>query len=993
MTAFEKNHIKNYTIGALFLAALPWGLLPLALPAAAQITPDATLPQNSIVTPNGDTFAIEGGTLRGDRLFHSFGEFSVPTGMTAAFGNDPAVQNIFSRVTGGSISNINGTISAIGAANLFLLNPNGILFGENAQLQIGGSFLATTADSFLFADGTAFGATNPQAPPLLVTNIPLGLQFRDNPGDIVNRSQASPNGFTNSAGAPLGLSVAPGRTIAFVGGNVSFEGGNITARSGRIELGSVAGAGTVDIAPAPEGFTFAYDNIERFGNILLVSEAIADASGLPPMMDSSNPGTPGGSVRVRSDRLTLDRSAIAALTFDGVGSNFEVVASEIALTGTLFAGIFPGGFFTQTVGTGTAGNITLQADRLTLGESAQVSTGTMATGMGGALDITAGEIEISGELASGGLPTALATQTFASGNAGNLRIDTQSLRVLDGAQISTAALQSANEQIVDGNAGNLTIEGASLVEVAGGIELIAPSGEMILLGSQIDAQTMGSGTGGDILVQTQQLIVRDGGRVFNQTAGTGRGGDARIETGYLLVAGGGQVISNTVGPGMGGNITVNALDRIEILGTIDSGQLPSAISTQSQGIPNVLQGAMPGDAGNITVSTDRLTVLDGAAISSDTFADGQAGTIFIDATSAIELSGRSSIELLPDTDPAQVGGFLLPNTNPAEANGFLLSRITSFTDASGDAGNITLNTALLDVENGAIASVESRGEMNPGNAGILQINADDIRLDGGSLLAQTGSGQGGNIAIDVPDIRLRNNSDITATAGTAALPGDGGNIDIQTETIVGLNNSDITANAFLGSGGRIEITAEGIFGLQPLTASQLQDILDTDDLSSLSADATQLNGSSDIAAISVVNPDLSGELIFNTPDVEPDRETIEFPETLIDPEELIAKNPCRKDLSELVITGSGGTPPEPEEVSDALRRVVPAGRVPPEERNGTITTQPTAGTVDALPAPARGWVRDTEGRIFLVADRPTERPTEPTRRSPFQLRGGCSSAR
>jgi filamentous hemagglutinin family protein len=133
--------------------------------AFAQITPDGTLPINSKVNTQVNIRNITEGTSAGSNLFHSFSEFSVPNNSTVYFRNADNIQNIITRVTGGLTSDIDGLIKANGQVNLFLINPNGIVFGQEARLDIGGSFIASTANNLKFADGTEFSATLPQNKP------------------------------------------------------------------------------------------------------------------------------------------------------------------------------------------------------------------------------------------------------------------------------------------------------------------------------------------------------------------------------------------------------------------------------------------------------------------------------------------------------------------------------------------------------------------------------------------------------------------------------------------------------------------------------------------------------------------------------------------------------------------------------------------------------------------------------------------------------------
>ncbi len=248
---------------------------------SAQIIPDTTLPTNSLPNTDGDLITITDGTNVGNNLFHSFQEFSVLSGQTAFFDNGLNIENIFSRVTGSSVSNIEGIIKANGMANLFLLNPNGIIFGENATLEIGGSFLASTAESIQFSDGSFYSAVAPQAPPLLEINIPLGFQYGAEPGDIIVKGTGNNTGFSNPGAndyslikdfRPSGLQVKDGNSLALLGGNIGLDGGNLTAAEGQIELGAVA-EGQIKLTDNNGIWTFDYQEIANFQNIDLVNAA------------------------------------------------------------------------------------------------------------------------------------------------------------------------------------------------------------------------------------------------------------------------------------------------------------------------------------------------------------------------------------------------------------------------------------------------------------------------------------------------------------------------------------------------------------------------------------------------------------------------------------------------------------------------------------------------------------------------------------------------
>ena len=187
----------------------------LAAPGIAQIIPDSSLgPESSVVTPDATVQGapadlIEGGAVRGENLFHSFEDFNVNAGQRVYFANPLDIENILSRVTGSNLSNIEGLLGVDGGANLFLLNPNGVIFGPNAQLDISGSFMTSTVNGLAFTDGSEFSAV-PTGNELLSVSVPLGVQFNDSPqGDIENSGN---------------LAVGAGETLTLFGDSVLSRG-------------------------------------------------------------------------------------------------------------------------------------------------------------------------------------------------------------------------------------------------------------------------------------------------------------------------------------------------------------------------------------------------------------------------------------------------------------------------------------------------------------------------------------------------------------------------------------------------------------------------------------------------------------------------------------------------------------------------------------------------------------------------------------------------
>lgn len=574
----------------------------------AQITPDTTLGnESSKVTPAEAVDTINGGAAKGANLFHSFSEFNVDEGRSAYFVTPSGIDNIITRVTGANSSNILGTLGVKGGnANLFLLNPNGIVFGANARLDIGGSFIASTASNLEFADGNEFSTTASQTTPLLTVSVPIGLGFGSNPGEI--RVQGNGQGLRQTPAlidTTSGLRVQPDQTLALVGGNLKLEGGALKTAGGRIELGSVTAPGFVSLNPIDKGWKLGYLNIPIYADIHLSKNASVDAS-----------GTGGGDIQIQSRQLRLgDGSQIEASTLGSqpggtlavnAKDTLEVIGSPSYAQPTLglFAQVYSGA-------NGSGGNINIETGRLTLRDGGQISSGTYGQGSAGSLYISARDlVEVVGTSAKtffSGLFSSVGAGENGAG--GNINIETGRLSVRDGGQIFTGTYGK-------GMSGSLRILARDSVELSGAAGIGIPS--------SLSARSRGSANAGNLSIETKQLSVRDQAQLSTRSNGSGNAGTLEVKANYINLNNQGKIIT-TSNSGEGGNIFLRSQDLQLLKG--------SSITTDATG------GS--GNGGNINLDTNLLTLTQGSSITANAVR-GNGGNIQI-ATQGLFQSPDSPI--------------------------------------------------------------------------------------------------------------------------------------------------------------------------------------------------------------------------------------------------------------------------------------------------------------------------------------------------------------
>jgi filamentous hemagglutinin family protein len=773
---------------------------------------------NTIVTTNGNIHTITGGTRPGNgpNLFHSFGEFNVPVNNIANFLNETALptSNILGRVTAGNPSNIFGTIQTtnFGNANLFLMNPAGIIFGPNATFNVGGSVTFTEANYIRLTDNVRFTAL-PSAQDALLSTAPVAaFGFLD----------ANPQGNTITIEGSA-LSVSDGQTLSFIGKDFTMTGGRLSAPGGQVRIASVASAGEIlqqDLGTGPNinGQTFT-----AMGTINLSQGATVDVS-----------ADAAGTVKIRGGQFVLADSTLSA---DTGNANGTPIAIDINLTGDLsITSAAVPALTARTTGSGDAGEIRISSQNMDV----------MATGFGDFTPFSVIDTHTSGSGKAGAVSVTTTDNLTVTGDPFDsiFAIDSGTIGP-DGGQGGNVTLnaKTIDIQYASLNTGDFVANNLGEEAVGSGGHLTITADSLNMVQSFMVTDGFFGGIGGNLMITARDARIKEASAL--STAGTVKSGTLRINADRLVVdnsqfeansadePGGGifftgmvgeftngsTIQSSTFGNGDAGKITFAATERL----TFSDDASADGADVRPTGLfTTAVLGT--GDAAEITAITPLLEIRGGARFDATTRTSGDGGRITIMAD-VVSISGERTVpifegplfglaESLSSGIYSRTVGLqrcvgLCGDAGPISLVARILTldqlaQLNSGTRSTGRGGNITATASeSITINNGAGVSVSSTGVADAGN--IFLGAGVQLLLQNGSVTASANQAGGGNITTVVGDtVKLVNSQFNSSVFGGT---GGGGNISIDPNFVI-LQNSQILAQAVQGNGGNINITTQ-----------------------------------------------------------------------------------------------------------------------------------------------------------------------------------------
>ncbi|MGQ4649934.1 two-partner secretion domain-containing protein [Lyngbya aestuarii] len=716
--------MKLSTLSIICSVALGFSSIACSSAQGQSITPE--LGSNSagtLVTPNGNSLEITGGTLSGANLFHSFQQFGLNANQIANFLSNPNIENILGRVVGGNASVINGLIQVTGGnSHLFLINPAGIVFGNNARLDVPGSFTATTATGIGFGE-SLFNAVGSNDYATLVGN-PSSFAFSTtNSGSIVNAGQ-----------------LAVGQNLTLLGGSV-ISTGEISAPGGQITIAAVPGENRVRISQQGQVLSLELQAIES--NVvnplpftplalpgLLTTADVVDATGLA-VNDDGTVSLTGSGVGINTETGTVIASGslnTRDTPLGQTGGNVQILGAQIELVG---------------VDVNVSGNLSLTTQNdIEIQEFSNLSAGgNLSLNAQDNINVTDSRLEAIGNIELLAQDTVTVENTSPYFATGELSSDPSQDKIL----LDTFVIQAE---------GNLSLQGNNAINLQTQDKWFQSGSDLSLVSDGTITANARFASGGDFLTLDTSANPKD----FSFTSVNSGGiissaGDVRFDS-YegqaLKVEAGGSIFVGSINEngdfvpgdivilepntsfvdGIDSNEPIVAKDPDIPLLTSSPALILRAGVTELENIPNVPDEPV----GRTTfTSTEEASSPGNIEVGNiDTSAGGKSGPIILSATGNILVKDVDTTGFYDDTDTGPVSLFALGDAvlGNIDTQG---SSVTLSTIGNMVVGNIDTNGF------GNSSSVTLSAEQGSIEVSTIDTGAGGIDIKAGDFFRATGS--------------------------------------------------------------------------------------------------------------------------------------------------------------------------------------------------------------------------------------------------------------
>jgi len=641
--------------------------------AFAEIVLDGSMGSSGAIA--GPNFAITSdfGQQRGANLFHSFSSFNLVRGDIATFSGPGNVNNIISRVTGGTRSSIDGKISStISGANMFLVNPSGIIFGPNAKLDVSGSFAATTADYLKLDLNGRFDATTPENS-VLTADPPAAFGF----------TSATP-GSISIQGSDIAVPLD--KSLSLVGGDITGDGARIQAPGGQLILAAVRSAGEVTLnnsEPTMTAFT-------ALGEIDITNDATLS------VIDNTNGA---GTIYIRGGKFYVDAAKVEASNSgagDGGTINVQLSQDLIITSNGLLAA--------SKEGEGRAGKIEVQAKTLELSDGGHMDVASASSGFSGELLLEFQDgVTISGY---GVISSGLYATTFGSGDGGRVTLTAPSISLSDWGVIDASTYGTGRAGYIGIYGNQLALSSYSKIDVSSQEGAYGSAGELLLdftdsilidYFSGLYANATESIDGGLILVSAPSISISQDAAIKAASSGSGPAGRVELHGGQLELLSGGHIdIFSGLDSESGGTLVADMDESITISG---KGESKSGVIARSYG---------RGTGGQVRLSAPEINLFDDGAIKIEAAGSGNGGSLTLQGKN-LNINSGGRIDASTHSEAATLGGSVLAiftESITIAGKGEFASGVTAYSLSLGsEGGQIKLSAPSITIaDDGALRS-------------------------------------------------------------------------------------------------------------------------------------------------------------------------------------------------------------------------------------------------------------------------------------------------